>query len=124
MERMKFIDLLPLLKTTSYSTTTYHPTNYLGQHHHGTTSWVDSTIHFPCNGCSMENSWAWIKLMFVCQWAPKSAMVELDKIYVCFYKTPKKNQLLFMLPSNNTFIIEEKLCACKFLFETTMCNSD
>jgi len=51
-------------------------------------------------------------------------MVELDKIYVWFYKTSKKNQLFFMLPSNNTFIIEEKLCACKFMFETTMLNSN
>jgi hypothetical protein len=36
-------------------------------------------------------------------------MVELDKIYVWFYETPKKNQLFFMLPNNNTFIIEENV---------------
>jgi hypothetical protein len=101
---------IPLLQTTQLAIE--------GKHHHGTTSWVDLTIHFHFSSCS------WITFLFVCQWRPKSAMVELDKIHVWFYKTPKKNQLFFMLSNNNTFIIEEKLCACKFMFETTMSNSN
>jgi len=48
----------------------------------------------------------------MCQWGPSNIMVQL---YYVFIKLLKKPTILIMLAISNTFIVEKKICACRFM---------